>query len=108
MEQSSSNEQRVVAALGYPIWIVALIVLFTDMRHNRFVRTHAIQALGYAVAWFVVFVALNVLLGWGVVFLQPLLWLAWLVLSLYYAYRAYQGELFTIPVVSQFTAKYVG
>jgi uncharacterized membrane protein len=51
---------------------------------------------------------LRILIGWLVLTLQPLLVLAWLGLSLYYAYRAYQGELFSIPVVSQFTSRFGG
>ncbi len=113
MEQPTSNENRLVAALGYPIWIVALIVLLTDMKQNRFMRIHAVQALGYTVAWVVVYVALTILtaipgLGLGLLFLWPLLYLAWIILALFYAYRTYQGQTFEIPVVSQFTARYTG
>lgn len=32
--------------------------------------------------------------------------LVWLVLALVYGYRAYQGQTFTIPVVSDLVARY--
>jgi len=105
MQPMQSDESRLVAALGYPLWPVALIVLFTDMKQNRFVRTHAIQALGYAVAWVVVYLAMLVIPGGY--FLVWLLSLAWFVLALLYAYRAYQGEVFSIPIVGQFTERYI-
>ncbi len=113
MDQSTSNENRLLAALGYPIWIVALVVLLTDMKQNRFMRVHAVQALGYAVAWVVIYIGFSILtavpgLGLGLLFLWPFLYLTWLIISLFYAYRAYQGQLFDIPIVSQFTARYAG
>ena len=113
MEQPPSNENRILAALGYPIWVIALVVLLTDMKENRFMRVHAIQALGYTGAWVVVFIGLSILtalpfLGVAFVFLWPLLYLAWFVIAVFYAYQAYQGKMFTIPVVSQFTTRYAG
>ncbi len=108
MQPAPNSESCLIAALGYPIWIVALVALFTDVQHNRFVRFHAVQALLYTIAWLVVFMVLRILLSWRVLILQPLLVLGWLGLSLYYAYRAYQGEVFSIPVVSQFTSRFGG
>ncbi len=113
MQEGPSQENRALAALGYPIWIVAVVVLLTDMKQNRFMKTHAVQALGYAVAWFVIFVAFSIItiipfVGWALLFLWPFLWLAWFILALYYAYQVYQGKTFAIPVVSQFTARYLG
>lgn len=55
--QAESNENRILAALGYPIWIVALVVMLTDMKKNPFMRLHAVQALGYTIAWVVVYTA---------------------------------------------------
>lgn len=43
---------------------------------------------------------------WRLYFLWPLLRLAWLVGAVYYAYEAYQGRMFSIPIVSKFTAQY--
>ena len=113
MQEGKGNENRLVAALGYPIWVVAVVVLLTDMKQNRFMRAHAIQALGYAVAWVVIFIAFSILasvpfVGWGLWFLWPALYLGWFIIALFYAYRAYQGQTFSIPVVSQFTARYTG
>jgi len=108
--QAESNENRILAALGYPIWIVALVVMLTDMKKNPFMRLHAVQALGYTIAWVVVYTALLIVIPavglWRLYFLWPLLRLAWLVGAVYYAYEAYQGRMFSIPIVSKFTAQY--
>lgn len=109
----SDGGNRILAALGYPIWIVALVVvLVPDMKKDRFLRLHAIQALGYTVAWVVVYIGLAILtsvpfVGFPFLFLWPLLYVAWFVIALVYAYRAYQGQVFSIPIVSQYTARYV-
>jgi uncharacterized membrane protein len=110
MDEKASQENRILAALGYPIWIIALVVLLTDMKQNRFMRFHAIQALGYAVAWVVIYLGLSIITSfsfmWRLYFLWPMFELAWLVIAIYYASRAYRGETFDIPLVSQFTARY--
>ncbi len=108
MQPAPNSESCLIAALGYPIWIVALVALFTDVQDNRFIRFHAVQALLYTIAWLVVFMVLRIVLSYRVLSIQPLLVLGWLGLSLYYAYRAYQGEVFSIPVVSQFASRFGG
>lgn len=112
MQAGTGSENRLLAALGYPIWIVALIVLFTDMKNNRFMKLHAVQALGFNIAYWVIFYfALDFILSaiglFSLYALVRLLQLAWLVLAIWYAYRAYQGQTFSIPVISQFTDRYV-
>ncbi len=111
VQASPTQENRLVAALGYPIWIVALVVLLTNLKDNRFMRVHALQALGFTVAWVIIYIALSIItsipfVGWVLIFLWPVVWLAWLIFALYYAYRTYQGEVFSIPIVSDFTSKY--
>ena len=108
----TTDENRILAALAYPIWIVALIILLTDMKKDPFLRRHAVQALGYTLAWVVVYFGLSVVtsfsdLGlWRLYFLWPLVRFAWLAIAVYYGYQAYQGQMFSIPVVRRFTAQY--
>lgn len=103
---------RLLAALAYPIWVIALIIVLTDMKKDAFMRLHGWTALFWAIAWVIIYVALTILanvpfLGWlAALLFGPILWLAWLALSAYYAYQAYQGKSFTIPVVSDWAKKY--
>ncbi|MDR7603045.1 MAG: hypothetical protein QN172_11430, partial [Armatimonadota bacterium] len=53
-------ESRLLAALGYPIWIIALVVVLTEMKKDPFLRYHGWQALFWGIAWFVLWVGLNV------------------------------------------------
>ncbi len=101
-----SENDRLMAALSYPIPIVAIIVLLVEeSKARRFQRIHAVQALAAnVVLWFIigilgcVLAALSFFVG-GVCGLIPLL--LWLV-TLYWAYLAYQGQIFEIPYLTSF------
>ena len=105
-----TDQDKLMAALSYPIPIVALIILLVEEMKNRpFQKFHAVQALAVNIAlWVIVFILSCVLgtvvglvtLGIGSVCgLVPLL--LWFV-TLYWAYLAYQGQYFDIPVITGF------
>ncbi len=108
-----TDNDRLLAAIAYPIPLVALIILLVeDMRGRAFQKYHAVQALTYAVAVFVVFVALfcvqvatTAVLDIGVIrFLLNCLCLGIYLIpflgALWFAYQAYQGEYLEIPVLT--------
>jgi uncharacterized membrane protein len=97
MNPEITSDDKLWAALGYPIGLIALIVLFIDEKKNRpFIKYHAVQSL----AANVVFVIISIILGITVVgaLCAPLLWLVFF----YWAYQAYQGKMFDIPVLTNF------
>lgn len=110
------SENRLLAALGYPVWVVALVVVVTDLRKDPFLRYHGWQAL-FGIAWFVLWVGLTVagavlsfvpFVGFLFSFLTgTLMFLAWAILSVVYAVRAYQGQRFEIPVVAGLCRRYM-
>jgi uncharacterized membrane protein len=107
-----SQSNRILAALAYPIWIIALIIVVTDLKKDPFMRHHGWLALFWAIAWVVLHVAWIVvaslpLLHWLFLF-YPLLWPAFIVLSLYYAIQTYNAKSFSIPIVSDWARKYAG
>jgi uncharacterized membrane protein len=99
MSTDVTSDDKLWAALGYPIPIIALIVLFMEDKKNRpFIKFHAIQSLALWVVYIVVSIVLGlVTFGFGAICV-PLLWLAFL----YCAYLAYQGKMFEVPVVTNF------
>jgi uncharacterized membrane protein len=109
---AEAQENRLLAALGYPFWIVAVVVVLTSARERPYMRYHAWQALFYGLAWVAVWIAVAILMnvpvvGWVVALVAgPVLWFGWLGLSLYFAYRAFQGEQFTIPTISDLARHY--
>jgi uncharacterized membrane protein len=94
-----TSDDKLWAALGYPIALVAIIVLLMEDKKARpFIKFHAVQSIAANVAFFIVGTILSVVtLGFGGLCV-PLLWFVFL----YWGYKAYQGEMIEIPVVTNF------
>ena len=95
----ATSDDKLWAALGYPIVLIAIIMLLMEDKKKRaFIKYHAVQSIGANVVLIVVSIIVSlVTLGFGGLCV-PLLWLVFL----YWAYLAYQGQLFEIPVVTKF------
>ncbi|MGA2491278.1 MAG: hypothetical protein ABSF99_14010 [Anaerolineales bacterium] len=104
-----TNDDKIWAALGYPVWPIAVIMLLIEGKKNRpFIKFHAIQALALNVVFWIVEIVLRILsgalakvtLGIGGVLscIIPLLWL----LLLWPAILAFQGKYFEVPVITKF------
>lgn len=92
-----NDQDKLMAALSYPIGIVAIVILLVqDMKNRPFQKYHAVQALAVNI----ILIILSIVLGWTVV-LACLPLLLWLV-TFYWAYKAYQGEYFEIPGLTNF------
>ena len=114
---------NITAAIGYPIGIIALILIFIE-KDNKFVRFHAIQSLLWGVAMTVVLVVIGIVgtiitlaaaaasstLAWIIGAIVTLLYLAWLVAALggmiYAAIKAYGNQIFKLPLVGNFAEKW--
>lgn len=95
----TTSDDKLWAALGYPIPLVAIIVLLMEDKKSRpFIKFHAVQSIAANIAYFIVATILStVTLGFGALCVVPL----WLVF-LYWGYQAYQGQMVNIPVVTNF------
>jgi uncharacterized membrane protein len=109
MNTDITSDDKLWAALGYPIFIVALIMLFVEGKKDRpFIKYHAVQALAVNVGVWVVEILLAILssvlaavtFGIGALIgcVAPLVWL----LLIWPAILAYQGKYFEVPVVTKF------
>ena len=97
MSTDVTSDDKLWAALGYPIPVIAVIVLLMeDKRARQFIKFHAVQSL----ALWVVYAVLSIILGITVILgiCVPVLWLAFF----YPAYLAYQGQKFEVPFVTNF------
>jgi uncharacterized membrane protein len=83
--------------------LIPIIILLMDDKKNRpFLKYHSVQALAFAAAYFVISLVLSILsLG----FLGFVVGLGALVLWILFAVKAYQGQWFTIPVITDFCKK---
>ena len=106
VEGEITENDKLMAAISYPIPIVGIIILLSeDMKARPFQKYHAVQSLVANVVLWVVIALLACVLGAITFFvagcggLLPLvLWL----LTFYGGYLAYQGEYFEIPVLTDF------
>jgi uncharacterized membrane protein len=92
-----TSDDKLWAALGYPIFIIALIMLFIEGKKNRpFIKYHAVQALALNVVLWVVIIILSVIPIVGCI--TPVVWL----IMIWPAVLAYQGKYFEVPVITKF------
>ena len=120
---------NIAAALGYPIGIIAIICLIME-KENRFVKFHALQSLLLHVGMIVLMIALWILsaiilvggaaaaaatesgaVGGLMGMLFGLLWLVFIVVYLLglilSAVKAYQGNMFKLPIIGNMADKWV-
>jgi uncharacterized membrane protein len=99
MASGATSDDKLWAGLGYPIALVALIVLSMEEKKARpYIKFHAVQSLAANVVFIVLATILStVTLGIGGICVP----LAWLVFF-YWGYKAYQGAAFEIPMVTKF------
>ncbi|MCE5238375.1 hypothetical protein LLH23_07760 [bacterium] len=106
----------VLAALGYPIWICALVAVLIE-KNDREVRFHAwnglFWGLGYVVvtaALVIVSIALHGIPGVGGLIRMAikLLPVAYLVFSIIFAVNAYNRKPVNIPVITDMARKQAG
>jgi uncharacterized membrane protein len=86
-----TSDDKLWAALGYVIPLIAIVVLFMEDKKNRpYIKFNAVQSL---VATVVLTVLTTITLGCGGVLFLVMLW---------WAYQAYQGQDVKIPMISDF------
>lgn len=101
-----SNTGKLLAALGYLVGIVALVaILIEPYKNERFVKHHAIQALAVWVGWILVSVVSVIpVIGW---IISAVGWIALLVFSIMGAVKAFQSEMWEMPVIYNIVKQYI-
>ncbi len=97
-------ESRALVALGYPLWPLALLSLL-DRKQSRGLRRQALQALGFnagfwgfgTLLWLIAQVPF---MGFSAWVLLPLLPILFLIASVYYGIKTWNGDEVRVPVVS--------
>ena len=98
-----SDTGKLLALFGWLTGIVAIIaILIEPYKTEKFVRHHAIQALGF---WVVILVV-DVLLSWTVVIPMILTPAAWVV-GIIGAVKSFQGQYWEVPLVYGLVKKYI-
>jgi uncharacterized membrane protein len=106
-----NNEQKLLAALSYALWPVALIVLVIEEakeeHKSKQLRYHGFNAMGLWIAVLLLSVPISILsfipLVGGIV--AALFVIAVIIVALLFAVKAYKGEKVIIPYVTAFLRK---
>ena len=86
-----TSDDKLWAALGYVIPVIAIVVLFMEDKKNRpYVKFNAVQSIVVSV---VLSILATVTFGCGSILFLALFW---------WAYQAYQGQDVRIPMISDF------
>lgn len=95
---TATSDDKLWAALAYLFSpLVPVILLLIEGKKDRpFIKQHLVQAL----VWGVVAIALSFVLG-ATIILACVAWVTWIP-QVFWAYKAYQGESITIPVITDF------
>jgi uncharacterized membrane protein len=102
---------NIAGMLAYLLIPAIVFLVIEPYNKNRFIRFHAFQCIFLCIALFVLGVALQVLwhipfLGWAVgLLLWPLIGLAELILWIILLLKAYQGQMFKLPVIGDMAEK---
>jgi uncharacterized membrane protein len=113
--EDATENDRLMAALAYasqvvvPLIVPAIMLLAEESKARPFQRFHAIQSLGFLVAEVIyeilaaiVYCGLSAVTGGCLACVLWLIFLLPVIPALYYAYRAYQGLYFKIPLLTDF------
>jgi uncharacterized membrane protein len=104
-------DDNIAGMLCYLFIPAILFLVLEPYNKRRFIRFHAFQCIFLAVALFVLGAALSMLwyipiLGWVVGFLLwPLVGLGELILWIVLLLKAYQGQMFKLPVIGDMAEK---
>jgi len=111
---TSGLADNVAGMLAYVTIIPPIVFLVLEpYNKNRFIRFHSFQSIFFHVAWIVIWVALNIIasipiLGWMSVLIWPLIGLGGFVVWVILLLKAYQNQMFKLPVIGDLAEKQVG
>ena len=104
---------NVAGMLAYVTIVPAIVFLVLEpYNKNRFVRFHSFQNIFFYVAWIVIAIGLRTfaevpVLGWLSWLIGPLIGLVGFVMWIVLLMKAYQGQMFKLPVIGDLAEKQV-
>ncbi|MDP2182191.1 MAG: DUF4870 domain-containing protein [Actinomycetota bacterium] len=98
-----NDTSKLLAALGYVIWPVALVAILIDpYKDEKFVKFHAVQALGLNLVIYVLSAVTTPVFGLGIV-----VGIVGFIYSIILAVKAYSGESTEVPVIYGLVKNYI-
>ncbi len=101
---STGLQQNIAGLLCYILgWVTGIIFLLIE-KENKFVRFHAIQSIVVSVAFMVIGIILGFIpiIGW---IIGWLLGIVGFILWIFLMYKAYQGQMYKLPIAGDIAEK---
>lgn len=114
MFTNMSGDDRILAGFAYAVAFPSIYIILSEKRKDAFVGYHGAQAMfmwiGILVVWIGIRVLLNFLDSVGIYFalldsLSSMLVFGLWIYSLYCGFRAYNGDYFDVPFITEITKK---
>ena len=108
---TSGLTDNVAGMLAYVTIIPSIVFLVMEpYNKNRFIRFHSFQNIFFCIAWIVLWIALGIIgqipvLGWATFLIWPLIGLGGLIVWIILLMKAYQGQMFKLPVIGDMAEK---
>ena len=97
--EGTRSDNNLLGALCYLLgWVTGAILWFSVPKTNKFIHFHAMQSIIFSVVLMVIFLVLSwvPVIGWIISGIVGLLaFLLWIVLMV----KAYQGQMYKLPVI---------
>jgi len=99
-------DENIEGLLCYVLGFITGIIFLVLEKDNKFIRFHAMQSIVTFLALFVVSMVVGFIpfLGW---ILSTLIGLVGLILWLLLMFKAYQGEMYKLPIAGDFAEKQI-
>ncbi len=111
VKTSMGLEENIAGVLCYVLgWITGIVFLVLE-KENKFVRFHAMQSIAtflplMVIAWIINLIFMWIpFISWAI---STLIWILVLILWLILMFKAYQGEMYKLPIVGNFAEKQIG
>ena len=106
-KSSTGMQANFAALLAYVFGLVTGLIFFLVEKESKFVKFHAMQSICASVCFFVIGMVLAFIPAIGALAMM-LLNLGGLILWIFCMVKAYQGELFRLPIIGDIAAKQAG
>jgi uncharacterized membrane protein len=111
IDEQTTPEDRLLSALCYPLWPIALIVLFLQSKRSKFLRFNVVQSLGVnalGVLLYVMYAAAQHIpvIGWQSAIVLPFAMPIWFFIDLFLGVKAYGGQTTHVPIAADIATKF--
>ena len=104
---ASGLQDNVAGLLCYLLIPAIIFLVMEPYNRNKFIRFHAFQAIFLEIGWIIVNAVLGMLAFIGL-FILPVLWLGFTILWVVCMIKAFQNQMFKLPMIGDIAERQAG